>query len=49
MGKPTEEFKALAERYGMRGHHFHADRRGFIIVTRAGFVNNYTTMLPCAF
>ncbi len=36
MGKPTEEFKALAERYGMRGHHFHADRRGFIIVTRAG-------------
>lgn len=36
MGKPTEEFKALAERYGMKGHHFHADRRGFIIVTRAG-------------
>ena len=36
MGKPTEEFKALAERYGMRGHHFHADRRGFIIGTRAG-------------
>lgn len=30
------ELRQLAERYELKGHHFHADRRGFIIVTRAG-------------
>ena len=31
-----EELKALATRFGMKGNHFHADSRGFIIVTRQG-------------
>ena len=31
-----EELKELAARYGMKGNHFHADSRGFIIVTRQG-------------
>ena len=31
-----EELKALATRFGMKGNHFHADQRGFIIVTRQG-------------
>ena len=31
-----EELKELAARFGMKGHHFHADSRGFIIVTRQG-------------
>lgn len=31
-----EELKALATRFGMKGNHFHADNRGFIIVTRQG-------------
>ena len=30
------ELRQLAARYELKGHHFHADRRGFIIVTRAG-------------
>jgi len=30
------ELRQLAQRYELKGHHFHADRRGFIIVTRAG-------------
>jgi hypothetical protein len=31
-----EELNKLAARYGMKGSHFHADNRGFIIVTRQG-------------
>ena len=31
-----DELKELAARFGMKGHHFHADSRGFIIVTRQG-------------
>jgi hypothetical protein len=31
-----EAFRALAKRYEMSGHHFHKDKRGFLIVTRQG-------------
>jgi hypothetical protein len=31
-----EAFRELAKRYDMRGHHFHQDKRGFLIVTRQG-------------
>jgi len=31
-----EAFRALAKRYEMAAHHFHKDKRGFLIVTRQG-------------
>ena len=30
------ELRALAAHYELKGHHFHSDRRGFVIITRAG-------------
>ena len=36
MGQPVEEFRKLAAAYSMAPHHFHKDKRGFIIVTRQG-------------
>jgi hypothetical protein len=36
MGQPVEEFRKLASAYNMAPHHFHKDKRGFIIVTRQG-------------
>ena len=36
MGQPVEEFRKLAAAYNMAPHHFHKDKRGFIIVTRQG-------------
>ncbi len=31
-----EQLRELADKYGMKGHHFYKDKRGFIIVTRQG-------------
>lgn len=31
-----EQLRELAEKFGMKGHHFYKDKRGFIIVTRQG-------------
>jgi len=30
------ELRQLATEYGLKGHHFHKDSRGFVIITRAG-------------
>lgn len=31
-----KELRELAKHYNLKGHHFHKDSRGFIIITRAG-------------